>query len=99
MLYSHSDHLQLRYDGPIPTVSDNPARDLRRRLKTQRRMAMDYAIEANRQDRRAADAETERLREYHAANAARSRRNLADMRRQHSQTAAWLGRLMRPRAV
>ena len=90
---------ELRYDGPIPPRQGNPARELRQRLKLFRRMAMDYAVEANRQDRRAEDAGDDRLREYHQSNAARSRRNLADARRAHSLLAAELGRLTRLHAL
>jgi len=90
---------ELRYDGPIPPRQGNPARELRQRLKLFRRMAMDYAVEANRQDRRAEDAGDERLRDYHQGNATRSRRNLADARRAHSVLAAELGRIILPCAV
>jgi hypothetical protein len=101
MGYTDRDLLELRYDGPIPAWErpSNPARELRQRLRLHRRLAMEYAVEANRQDRRAQDADTERLREYHQANAARSRRNLADARRAHSMLAAELGRLIRPQIV
>ena len=100
MLNLTERHLdELRYDGPIPPRQGNPAHELRQRLKLFRRMAMDYAVEANRQDRRAEDAGDDRLREYHQSNATRSRRNLAHARQCHSLYAAELGRLIRPRAL
>lgn len=96
---SQADLDALRYDGPTPPRAVPPATKIRKAMRLHRRMAMDYAREAVRQDQRAAECGIEKLRRYHSENAIRSRRNFAWERKVHSELAAELGALICPRAV
>lgn len=92
MTLTERELLELRYDGPIPQQADE-VRVLRQRVKLFRRMAMDHAAEARRQDRNAQEVGIEAMSERHQRRAGAARRNLADARRAHAMCAAELGRL------